>query len=227
MKNLTILNTQIRTLDNLYSLNDLHRASGGENKHQPFRFIRNEQTQSLISELQQDIQRSNSISGKSQTPNLVCRLVRGGCDTTIRGYWVCQELVIAYAAWISAAFHLKVIRAFMAINGIGTHPQQLALPEPEKKYTFKFTEYELEQLAWLWFSHKRMNTLLAELYEPLNALGSTYSGAVYSHAYEYKRHYEESQATLQRLIQPFTQSKKLNWQRVIPKISPAPKQLDF
>ncbi|RZN69702.1 BRO family protein, partial [Avibacterium paragallinarum] len=30
--------------------------------------------------------------------------------------------------------------------------QQLALPEPEKKYTFEFTEYELEQLAWLWFS---------------------------------------------------------------------------
>ncbi|TID28826.1 hypothetical protein JO83_01935 [Avibacterium paragallinarum] len=105
--------------------------------------------------------------------------------------------------------------------------QQLALPEPEKKYTFKFTEYELEQLAWLWFSHKRMNTLLAELYEPLNALGSTYSGSVYSHAYEYKRHYEESQATLQRLIQPFTQSKKLNWQRVIPKINPTKKLLDF
>ncbi|CDF97885.1 P22AR C-terminal domain-containing protein [Avibacterium paragallinarum] len=105
--------------------------------------------------------------------------------------------------------------------------QQLALPEPEKKYTFEFTEYELEQLAWLWFSHKRMNTLLAELYAPLNAIGSTYSGAVYSHAYEYKRHYEESQATLQRLTQPFTQSKKLNWQRVIPKINPTKKLLDF
>ncbi|MEE6064464.1 KilA-N domain-containing protein, partial [Avibacterium paragallinarum] len=144
MSNLTILNTSIRTLDNLYSLNDLHRASGGENKHQPFRFIRNEQTQALISELQQNTQGSNSISGKSQTPNSVFRVIRGGCDTTIRGYWVCQELVIAYAAWISAAFHLKVIRAFMAINGIGTQPQQLALPEPEKKYPVELSESDLQ-----------------------------------------------------------------------------------
>ncbi|MEE6030455.1 P22AR C-terminal domain-containing protein [Avibacterium paragallinarum] len=125
--------------------------------------------------------------------------------------------------WVTS----EVLPQIRKTGAYSTHPQQLALPEPEKKYTFKFTEYELEQLAWLWFSHKRMNTLLAELYEPLNALGSTFSGSVYSHAYEYKRHYEESQATLQRLIQPFTQSKKLNWQRVIPKISPAPKQLNF
>lgn len=105
--------------------------------------------------------------------------------------------------------------------------QQLALPEPEKKYTFEFTEYELEQLAWLWFSHKRMNTLLADLYEPLNALGSTFSGSVYSHAHEYHRHHKESQATMQRLIEPFKQSTKLNWQRVIPKITPTRNYLDF
>ncbi|MFQ1048024.1 BRO family protein [Avibacterium paragallinarum] len=105
--------------------------------------------------------------------------------------------------------------------------KQLALSEPEKKYTFEFTEYELEQLAWLWFSHKRMNTLLADLYEPLNAIGSTFSGSVYSHAHEYHRHHKESQATMQRLIEPFKQSTKLNWQRVIPKITPTRNYLDF
>lgn len=213
MKNLTILNTSIRTLNNLYSLNDLHVASGNDPKNKPANFVRLETTQALVNELK------NENCSDLRSSVLV---VKNGVGT-----YACQELVIAYAAWISAAFHLKVIRAFMALNGINTQPQQLALPEPEKKYTFEFTEYELEQLAWLWFSQKRMNTLLAELYSPLNAIGSTFSGTVYSHAHEYKRHYEESQTTLQRLTQPFAQSKKLNWQRVIPKISPAPKQLDF
>ncbi|WP_420796211.1 hypothetical protein [Avibacterium paragallinarum] len=43
---------------------------------------------------------------------------------------------------------------------------------------------------------------------------------MYSHAHEYHRHHEESQATMQRLIEPFKRSTKLNWQRVIPKITP-------
>ena len=33
-------------------------------------------------------------------------------------------------------------------------------PLVERKYTFEFTEYELEQLVWLWCSHSQMNTLL-------------------------------------------------------------------
>lgn len=104
-------------------------------------------------------------------------------------------------------------------------PQQLTLPEPEKKYTFDFTEYELEQLAWLWFGHKQMNSLLAELYEPLNALGSRFSGTVYSHHHEYQRQYEESLATIQRLVQPFKQSPRTNWQRVVPRLTT--KHYDF
>ena len=34
-------------------------------------------------------------------------------------------------------------------------PKQPAQHEPEKKFTFEFTEYELQQLAWLWFAFKR------------------------------------------------------------------------
>ena len=105
MSNLTILNNSIRNIDNLYSLNDLHKASGGADKHSPFRFMRNEQTKDLISEI------------NSQTPNLVAsKTIRGGSDLTVRGYWVCEELVLSYAMWISPKFHLVVLRAFLNLH---------------------------------------------------------------------------------------------------------------
>ncbi|MDG6474649.1 P22AR C-terminal domain-containing protein [Glaesserella parasuis] len=97
--------------------------------------------------------------------------------------------------------------------------QQLALPEPEKKYTFEFTEYELEQLTWLSFSHKQMNNLLGLLIQPLEALGSRYSASVYSHHHEYKRHYTESLDTIKRLTEPFKKSDRLNWKRVIHRLT--------
>ncbi|UXN37514.1 KilA-N domain-containing protein [Avibacterium paragallinarum] len=215
MSNLQILNNSIRTLDNLFSLTDLHKASGGDEKHKPVLFLRLDQTKDLISEIQND---------KVQICTLPVKTVRGGRNPST---YACEELVLSYAMWISPKFHLIVLRAFLAMHKGEVKQQQLALPEPEKKYTFEFTEYELEQLAWLWFSHKRMNTLLADLYEPLNAIGSTFSGSVYSHAHEYHRHHKESQATMQRLIEPFKQSTKLNWQRVIPKITPTRNYLDF
>ncbi|WP_077418195.1 KilA-N domain-containing protein [Rodentibacter rarus] len=127
MSNLTILDTSIRSQENLFSLNDLHRASGAEDKHRPTLFMRNQQTKELIDEINfQNTQRSNSISGK--TPHLVAsKIIRGGADLTVRGYWVCEELVLSYAMWISPKFHLVVLRAFLAMHR--NEPKQLALSE--------------------------------------------------------------------------------------------------
>ena len=99
--NLTILATEIRQLDGLYSLNDLHRAAGGQKKHQPALFMRNDQTKALIEEIH---------STDSQTAS---KAINGG---TNRGTYVCKELVYAYAMWISPKFNLAVIRAFDAMQ---------------------------------------------------------------------------------------------------------------
>lgn len=94
---LAIGNITIRQLNGLFSLNDLHKAAGGEAKHQPALFMRMEQTQALITE----------IGNSTDSQSFKTKEGRNG------GTYACRELVIAYAAWISAAFHLKVIRVFL------------------------------------------------------------------------------------------------------------------
>lgn len=99
MNALTIADVAIRTdAEGRYCLNDLHRASGGEQRHQPRYWLANQQTQDLIAEL-----------GDSGNPLSV---QKGGSE---QGTFVAKELVYAYAMWISAAFHLRVIRAYDAM----------------------------------------------------------------------------------------------------------------
>ncbi|MDG6260188.1 KilA-N domain-containing protein [Glaesserella parasuis] len=101
MSNLTILNTEIRQIDNLFNLNELHRLSGGEIKHQPNFFTRLDTTKELICEI------------KEQDPTATpLRVLRG----TQGGTYACEELVLAYAMWISPKFHLVVLRAFLAMH---------------------------------------------------------------------------------------------------------------
>ncbi|MDG6330057.1 P22AR C-terminal domain-containing protein [Glaesserella parasuis] len=205
MSNLTILKTSIGQLDNLFNLKDLHRVSGNEAKHEPYRFVRLDTTKELIEEIQKEDPTTQPL-----------KTLRG----TQGGTYACEELALAYAMWISPKFHLVVLRAFLAMHKQqNQQPKQIALPEPEKKYTFEFTEYELEQLTWLSLSHKQMNDLLGLLIQPLEALGSRYSASVYSHHHEYKRHYTESLDTIKRLTEPFKKSDRLNWKRVIHRLT--------
>ncbi|MGQ0285837.1 P22AR C-terminal domain-containing protein [Pasteurellaceae bacterium 22721_9_1] len=95
----------------------------------------------------------------------------------------------------------------------------LPTPKPEKRYHFELTEFELEQLAWLWFSHRQMNDLLGELINPLKAIESRYSSTVYSHYHEYKRHNRDTLTVIQRFAEPFLQSERLNWQRVVKRLT--------
>ena len=116
MSSLTILKTTIRKFDNLHSLNDLHFAAGGEAKHKPSNFIRLDTTVELIEAIKADSDREP------------VKVIRG----TNGGTYVCEELVLSYAMWISPKFHLIVLRAFLAMHKAESQNanqiQPLALP---------------------------------------------------------------------------------------------------
>ncbi len=198
MSNLTILNNSIRQLDNLYSLTDLHRASGGEQKHKPVLFLSNQQTKELISEIE--------IESKVGIPTSVVKTVRGGKNPST---YACEELMLAYAMWISPKFHLVVLRAFLAMHR--KQPQQLALPEPEKKFTFEFTEYELQQLVWAWFALLRGTELCEVLHPSLKQIGSYYAAPAHDIAYEYRSTLRQAHNVLTRITEQFKCEQGNNW----------------
>jgi hypothetical protein len=93
-----------------YCLNDLHKAAGAENRHQSAFFLKRPETVELVNEL------ANSSSQKNIEPVSSSRGRLGGT-------FVVKELVYAYAMWISAKFHLEVIRSYdrLATEGVAVH----------------------------------------------------------------------------------------------------------
>lgn len=95
--NLVISGFKVKTdSEDMFSLNDLHKAAGGEDRHRPSRWADSQHAKELAEEI-----------GKAGKRALVSR--QGGKTP---GTYVCRELVYAYAMWLSPAFHLHVIRAF-------------------------------------------------------------------------------------------------------------------
>ena len=130
--------------DGRFSLNDLHKASGGEKRHKPSNWLMIQQTKELISELE------NAPGGKSGIPeveqNQPVSVINGGDS---RGTYVVKELVYAYAMWISPQFHLQVIRAYDAMT------EKFKLPnftDPSEAAIAWAEEYKAKQAA-LTFSH--------------------------------------------------------------------------
>lgn len=133
MNALIIANTQIRRdAAGRYCLNDLHQASGGEMKHKPANWLRLDQTAELVRELEgesvqgacSDLSRPPGTGGAVETVN----------DGFVNGTYAMKELVYAYAMWISAKFHLHVIRAYDSLVQQAVQaPAIPLLPQPEHR----------------------------------------------------------------------------------------------
>nr|DAI10682.1 MAG TPA: KilA-N domain [Caudoviricetes sp.] len=102
---ITIGNNSITLHGNLYSLTDLHKAAGGENRHKPSYFMQLESTKVLIESLENEI-KSGSFS--LQENQKVIKVVNGGNN---QGTYGCKELLIAYAMWFSPETAIRILRS--------------------------------------------------------------------------------------------------------------------
>lgn len=138
MTALIIANTQIRQdASGRFCLNDLHQASGGANRHRPSLWLENRQTQDLVAEIvaspasQAGIPASDAAHAAGPSACTPVDVVNEGFA---RGTYAVKELVYAYAMWISAAFHLHVIRAYDAmVTQARAEPAPALLPQPQHR----------------------------------------------------------------------------------------------
>lgn len=107
-KQLTVCGVAIKQdAEGRYCLNDLHKAAGGERRHDTREFLDRDSTQELVQEL------------ASEMTDFPVNKTRG----RFGGTFVVKELVYAYAMWISPKFHLEVIRSYdrLATEGVAVH----------------------------------------------------------------------------------------------------------
>lgn len=137
--------------DGRYCLNDLHKASGYDKKHQPAYFIRNQQTKDLIGEI---VNSANlqSLENNQIEPVKKMEGVKGGT-------YVVKELVYSYAMWISAKFHLQVIRAYDAmVMQFRVKARQAISPEQQAllhEIVARRSQGERKIFAEMWARHNR------------------------------------------------------------------------
>ncbi|WP_118808581.1 P22AR C-terminal domain-containing protein [Haemophilus haemolyticus] len=86
----------------------------------------------------------------------------------------------------------------------------IATQEPTT-FTFEFTEYELQQLAWLWFAFKRGVGTFQHIERAFNVLGSNMSGQIYGQAYEYLSVLRSTNQILNRITSDFNIDPMTNW----------------
>ncbi len=85
------------------------------------------------------------------------------------------------------------------------------LPSSEKKFSFEFTEYELQQLIWLWFAFKRGVGTFQHIEKAFKTLGSNMSGQIYGQAYEYLSVLRSTNQILNRITSDFNIDPMTNW----------------
>ncbi|MDD0824617.1 Bro-N domain-containing protein [Mannheimia sp. AT1] len=89
--------------------------------------------------------------------------------------------------------------------------QNLPLAPPPKKYTFDFTEDELQSLVWAWFAFVRGIYTFRHIYPAFEKLGSNMAGEIYGQGFEYSHTAQSAHKILERITKDFDCDPMTNW----------------
>jgi hypothetical protein len=98
----------------LYSINDLHKASGGLKKHQPDKWFQLQSTTNFV-RYQESNEKSQGLNQGITQESSVMVTVKGNSPNITQGTFVSRKLVVAYAMWISPEFADHVLTVFLDV----------------------------------------------------------------------------------------------------------------
>lgn len=115
------------------------------------------------------------------------------------------------------------------VHKIVLEGELITTPKKDECFNFEFTEYELQQLAWLWFAFKRGVGTFQHIERAFNVLGSNMSGQIYGQAYEYLSVLRSTNQILNRITKAFEIDPMTNWRVLqhLRKFDPKAVKIDF
>ena len=105
----------------------------------------------------------------------------------------------------------KLQSAVEYVHRIVLEGELITEQKKDELFTFEFTEYELQELAWLWFAFKRGVGTFQHIERAFNVLGSNMSGQIYGQAYEYLSVLRSTNQILNRITSDFNIDPMTNW----------------
>ena len=105
----------------------------------------------------------------------------------------------------------KLQSAVEYVHRIVLEGELITEPKKDERFSFEFTEHELQQLVWAWFALLRGTELCQILHPALKKIGSHYAASVYGVAYEYRSTLRQAHNVLNRITEQFECEQGNNW----------------
>ena len=105
----------------------------------------------------------------------------------------------------------KLQSAVEYVHRIVLEGELITEPKKDDRFSFEFTEHDLQQLVWAWFALLRGTELCQVLHPALKQIGSHYAAPVHDIAYEYRSTLRQAQKVLERITEKFECKQGDNW----------------